>query len=115
VLPSAQMEARLGSRFVLLILFKNLGNLFDKIETAKAPEAFTTRFLADVIGLKFPADRSLINMLKKMGFFHATGRPAETYALRTRVSPRQLSLTVFAKIYASLFEANELSPEELRV
>jgi hypothetical protein len=40
-----------------LASYKNVGRLFEKIETAKAPEAFTTRFLADVIGLKSPAAR----------------------------------------------------------
>ncbi len=99
--------------------YKNVGTLFDKIETAKAPEAFTTRFLADVIGLKSAADRSLINMLKKMGFLDATGRPTEAYGLLKNKSVAKIAIADgLRKVYAPLFEANEkaneLSPEELK-
>ncbi len=99
--------------------YKNVGTLFDKIETAKAPEAFTTRFLADVIGLKSPAERSLINMLKKMGFLDATGRPTETYGLLKNKSVAKKAIADgLRQVYAPLFEANEkaneLSPEELK-
>lgn len=99
--------------------YKNVGTLFDKIETAKAPEAFTTRFLADVIGLKSAADRSLINMLKKMGFLDATGRPTEAYGLLKNKSVAKTAIADgLRKAYAPLFEANEkaneLSPEDLK-
>jgi hypothetical protein len=99
--------------------YKNVGTLFDKIETAKAPEAFTTRFLADTIGLKSPADRNLINMLKKMSFLDATGRPTETYGLLKNKSVAKAAIADgLRKVYAPLFDANEraneLSPEELK-
>jgi hypothetical protein len=102
-----------------LASYRNVGNLFDKIETAKAPEAFTTRFLADVIGLKSPTDRNLINMLKKMGFLDATGRPTETYGLLKNKSVAKAAIADgLRKVYAPLFEANEkaneLPPEELK-
>jgi hypothetical protein len=88
--------------------YKNVGKLFETIETAKAPEAFTTRFLADVIGLKSAADRNLINMLKKMGFIDASGRPTETYGL---LKNKDVSGAAIAdglkKAYAGLFEVNE--------
>ena len=61
--------------------YKNVDKLFEKIETAKAPEAFTTAYLTDVVGLKSTSDRPLINMLKKMGFLDGTGRPTEAYGL----------------------------------
>lgn len=99
--------------------YKNVGTLFDKIETAKAPEAFTTRFLADVVGLKSAADRSLINMLKKMGFLDATGRPTEAYGLLKNKSVAKTAIAEgLREVYAPLFEANEkaneLSPEDLK-
>ena len=102
-----------------LASYKNVGTLFDKIETAKAPEAFTTRFLAETIGLKSPADRNLINMLKKMGFLDATGRPTEIYGLLKNKSVAKAAIADgLRKVYAPLFDsnerANELPPEELK-
>ena len=99
--------------------YKNVDKLFEKIEAAKAPEAFTTKFLIDVIGLKSVADRNLINMLKKMGFLDPTGRPTETYGLLKNKSVAKAAIADgIRKVYAPLFEANEkaneLSPEELK-
>jgi hypothetical protein len=98
---------------------KNLDKLFEKIEAAKAPEVFTTRFLADTIGLTSQADRSLINMLKKMGFLEATGRPTEAYGLlKNKGVAKQAIAEGLRKVYQPLFEANEkaneLSPEDLK-
>ena len=59
-----------------------MDKLFEKIEAAKASEAFTNAYLTDIIGLKSICDRSLINMLKKLGFIDAAGRPTETYWFR---------------------------------
>lgn len=102
-----------------LASYKNVGKLFEKIETAKAPEAFTTRFLADTIGLTSANDRSLITMLKKMEFLDGSGRPTEKYGL---LKNRNIAKTAIAdglrKLYEPLFDtnekANELSPEDLK-
>jgi hypothetical protein len=74
-------EAALAKDLFYLASYKNVGKLFEKIETARAQEAFTTRFLAETIGLTSPNDRSLITMLKKMDFLDASGRPTEKYGL----------------------------------
>lgn len=102
-----------------LASYKNVDKLFEKIEAAKAPEAFTNAFLTDVIGLKSTADRSLINMLKKMGFIDATARPTDTYGLLKNKSVAKAAIADgLRKVYAPLFEANEkaneLSPEDLK-
>jgi hypothetical protein len=102
-----------------LASYKNVDKLFEKIEAAKAPEAFTNAYLTDVIGLKSTADRSLINMLKKMGFIDGTGRPTETYGLLKNKSVARAAIADgLRKVYAPLFEANEkaneLSPEDLK-
>jgi len=92
--------------------YKNVGKLFEKILTAKAPEAFTTRYLADVIGLKSPADRSLINMLKKLGFLDISGRPTESYSLLKNKEVAGAAIAEgLRKAYAPVFDANEKADE----
>lgn len=92
--------------------YKNVSSLFEKIHTAKAPEAFTTRYLSDVIGLKGTNDRNLINMLKKLGFLDTSGRPTDSYGL---LKNKDVVGTAIAeglrKAYAPLFEANEKANE----
>jgi hypothetical protein len=103
-----------------LASYKNVDKLFEKMEAAKAPEAFTNAFLTDVIGLKSTSDRPLINMLKKMGFLDVSGRPTESYGLlKNKGSVAKAAVADgLRKVYAPLFEANEkvndLSPEELK-
>ena len=91
--------------------YKNLDKLFEKIETAKAPEAFTTAFLTDVIGLKSTSDRPLINMLKELTFYllmERDARPNPTACLRTK-RLRGLHHGRVRKVYAPLFAANRES------
>ncbi len=93
--------------------------MLEKIEAAKAPEAFTTRFLSGVIGLTSPADRSLITMLKKMGFLDGSGRPTDKYGLLKNKSVAKSAIADgLRKLYGPLFDANEkaneLSPDELK-
>jgi hypothetical protein len=92
--------------------YKNVGTIFEKIQTAKTPEAFTMKYLADVIGLKSTADRSLINMLKKLGFLDASGRPTENYGLLKNKDVAGAAIADgVRKAYAPLFEANEKANE----
>jgi hypothetical protein len=55
--------------------YKNVGVLFEKIEAAKVPESFTQKYLYDTIGLKGVGDRSLISLLKTLGFVDNAGKP----------------------------------------
>lgn len=92
--------------------YKNVGTIFEKIQTAKTPEAFTMKYLANVIGLKSTADRGLINMLKKLGFLDASGRPTDAYALLKNKNVAGAAIADgLRKAYASLFEANEKANE----
>jgi hypothetical protein len=102
-----------------LASYKNVDKLFEKIESAKAPEVFTNAFLTDTIGLKSTTDRPLINMLKKLGFLDGTGRPTESYGLLKNKNVKKAAIADgLRKIFAPLFEANEkaneLKPEELK-
>lgn len=95
-----------------LASYKNVDKLFDKIEAAKAPEAFTNAVLTDTIGLKSKGDRSLINMLKKMGFLDATGRPTDKYGLLKNKNVKKAAIADgLRRLYAPLFEANEKANE----
>jgi hypothetical protein len=95
-----------------LASYKNVDKLFEKIEAAKAPEAFTNAYLTDIIGLKSTSDRSLINMLKKMGFIDTAGRPTDTYGLlKNKKHVKTAIADGLRKVYAPLFEANEKANE----
>jgi hypothetical protein len=113
------MGACLAQDLFYLASYKNVDKLFEKIEQAKAPEAFTFAFLTDKIGLKSKGDRSLINMLKKMGFLDAAGRPTDKYGLLKNKNVAKAAIAdAVRRVYEPLFEANEkaneLSLEELK-
>ncbi len=107
------------SELPYLASYKNLEKLFRNIASAKRPDSFTTRFLADTLGLKSAGDRPLIALLKTLGFLDASGKPTAEYdALK---NPARAALAIGAGVrraYAPLFASNEkayaLSPEELR-
>lgn len=87
---------------------KNVGTLFERIEKAKIPDAFTTRFLAETIGLKGTNDRQLISLLKKLGFLDNSGKPSVEYSrLKNRSTAKGAIAEGIRKAYAPLFEANE--------
>jgi hypothetical protein len=98
---------------------KNLGELFQKIYSAKKPDAFTHAFLKDTLGLKGSNDRSMIAFLKSMGFLDPAGRPLPPYDLLKNQSESKAAISEGIKrAYAPLFEANEganaLSAEQLK-
>ncbi len=99
--------------------YKNVEELFKKISAAKQPDAFTTRFLSDTIGLKASGDRPLISLLKALGFLDQTGRPTKEYAsLKNPIEAKRTIGVAIKRAYAPLFAANEnthlLGAQELR-
>lgn len=88
--------------------YKNVGELFQKAKSAKVPEAFTQKFLADTIGLKASGDRPLINLLRQLGFLDGSGKPTPRYsALKNE---KIAGIEIFRGIrqaYQPLFDANE--------
>jgi hypothetical protein len=88
--------------------YKNVGTLFDKIEKAKIPDAFTVKFLTDTIGLKGSGDRQLISLLKKLGFLDNAGKPSPEYSLlKNKITAKAAIAQGIRKAYAPLFEADE--------
>jgi hypothetical protein len=99
--------------------YKNVGLLFEKVKSAKIPEAFTTKFLAETLGLKSSGDRALITLLKSLGFLDNAGKPTEAYAALKNESRAKTEIARgVCRAYEPLFSANEkadsLTPEELR-
>lgn len=67
----------MASELPYLPSYKNVGKLFEKIKSAKIPEVFTHKYLYDTIGLRSVGDRSLISLLKQLGFLDNGGKPTK--------------------------------------
>lgn len=101
------------SQLPYLNTYKNVGKLFEKIHTAKRPEALTNKFLYDTLGLKSTNDRPLIALLKTLGFLDGAGNPTPAYdALKAekKVAAQAIARGI-RRGYAPLFEANEKANE----
>lgn len=61
-----------------LVTSKNAEAFFNAIQTAKAPEKFTTKFLKD-LDFTSSNDRLFIGILKGLGFLDDAGTPTERY------------------------------------
>jgi hypothetical protein len=58
--------------------FSKIPNYFDTMLTAKAPDKFTTKFMAD-LGFTSSNDRQFVNVLKSIGFLDDAGTPTGRY------------------------------------
>src|SRR5258706_3739591 len=99
--------------------YKNVGELFTRIASAKRPDTFSTRFLSETLGLKSTGDRPLISLLKTLGFIDAAGKPTADYdALKNPARAPDAIGSALKRAYAPLFSANEnahaLSSDQLR-
>ena len=87
---------------------KNLDTLFSKIQAAKVPDKFTHSFLQTTMGLKGTADRSLIPLLRVLGFIDQSGTPLHSYRLlKSKETAKKAIGQAVRTAYASLFEADE--------
>ncbi len=99
--------------------YKNVGKLFEAIESAKKPDVLTTRVLGETFGIKGTGDRPLISLLKTLGFLDQSGKPTASYDLlkNSGQAPRAIAEGI-RRAYQPLFEANEsahlLAGESLR-
>ncbi|MGC3994856.1 MAG: DUF5343 domain-containing protein [Propionicimonas sp.] len=90
-----------------LTSFKNLPAILKAIQGAQAPERFTQKFLE---GLGFPSsnDRTVINVLKALGFLDESGLPQRRY--HAYLDQTQSALVLAAGLrdaYADLFRVNK--------
>ncbi len=99
--------------------YKNVGALFQKMKSAKIPDAFTHKFLSHTIGLKSTADRALISLLRSLGFLDTTSKPTERYKLyKNDTASRKVMADAIKEAYRDLYAANEnihvLGNEEMK-
>ncbi len=88
--------------------YKNVGLLFEKIASAKIPEAFVQKYLYETLGLKSVGDRQLIPLLRSMGLIDQTGKPTSEYSkLKNNLLARGAIAEGIKKAYTPLFAANE--------
>ena len=98
----------MASTLPLLQTYKNVGTLFQRIQTAKQPDAFTHKFLYDTIGLKAVSDRPLIAFLRTLGFLDASSKPTSEYAkLKNEAEAKKAIGRAIRRAYVYLFAANE--------
>src|ERR1700733_11356155 len=95
---------------------RNIGKLFEKIQSAQKPDVFTHEYLRDTIGLKGSNDRSLISFLRTLGFLDTGNRPTQLYDLLKNPSKAKTAVATGVRTaYEPLFKANEkanaLAPE----
>jgi hypothetical protein len=85
---------------------RNLPAILNAIQTAKAPQKFTQRFL-ESLEFKSPHDRLIIGVLKALKFLNDDGTPTSRYFafLDQTVAPRVLAEGV-REAYDDLFQVN---------
>jgi len=99
--------------------YGKIKTLFEKVASARIPDAFTQAYLAETLGLKSGGDRPLIPLLKALGLIDPSGRPTADYALLKNSQRAGATLAQgIGRAFAPLFSANEnvhkLSGDELK-
>jgi hypothetical protein len=90
-----------------LVSYKNVPALFEKIASAKIPDKFSREFLSDTIGLKASNDRSMIPLLRTMGFIDQSGTPTDLYRLLKSDKRKQVLAGGVRRAYGPLFDADQ--------
>ncbi len=86
--------------------FTKIPQYFDTMLTAKAPDKFTTKFMAD-LGFTSSNDRQFVNVLKAIGFLDDSGTPTERYfKFLDQSFSKQMVAEVIREAYEDLFALN---------
>lgn len=101
-----------------LVTTKNLESFFNSLITARAPEAFTQKFL-ESLEFKSTNDRLYIGLLKSLGFLDPNAVPTERYYIFLDQSQsKQVLAEAIKEAYGDLFavytKANELTTQEVK-
>jgi len=93
---------------------RNLKGILTAIQNAKAPEAFTVRFL-NSLDYKASADRLIIGVLKSLGFLDEAGKPTDRYfAFLDQTQAPAILAEGIRDAYADLFQVNLKANEMTR-
>lgn len=86
--------------------FTKIPQYFDTMLTAKAPDKFTTKFMAD-LGFTSSNDRQFVNVLKAIGFLDDLGVPTDRYfKFLDQSYSKQMVAEGIKEAYADLFALN---------
>ncbi len=101
-----------------LITTKNLESFLNSLITAKAPDAFTQKFL-ESLEFKSSNDRLYIGLLKGLGFLDENAVPTERYFnFLDQSQSKQILAEAIQEAYSDLFavnkKANELTQQEVK-
>lgn len=101
-----------------LYTVKNLPDMLSAIQKASVPPKFTHEFLQS-LGFKSTNDRSLINVLKGLGFLDSNAVPTPIYSqYRDKDVAKKVLAQQIKKAYAGLFmtdqNAEKLSTENIK-
>ena len=93
--------------------------IFEKIQNARRPERFTQDFLETKLGYSGGSARSIIPLLKRMGFLGSDGVPSSLYDQFRNTETQGFAVAEGMKnAFSELFERNEyvheMSREKLR-
>lgn len=97
---------------------KNVPVLFNKIGSAKIPDKFTHEFLQKTIGLTSTNYRSLIPLLRNLGFLDQSGTPTMAYRLlkgdQRAVAAAEGIRNAYQPLFDSDTNAHELGGDKLK-
>lgn len=94
-----------------LVTTKNAQAFFNALQTARAPERFTTKFLKD-LDFSSSNDRLYIGVLKGLGFLDENGAPtARYYAFLDHSQSRRVLADSLREAYDELFALNRSAQE----
>ena len=101
-----------------LITTKNLESFLNSLITAKAPDAFTQKFL-ESLEFKSTNDRLFISLLKGLGFVDPNGVPTERYykfldQSQSKVVLAEAIKESYSDLFAVYLKANELSGPDVK-
>ena len=86
---------------------KNIPKIFDKIKQGTAPAKFTVAHLTG-LGFSSSNDRSILGVLKELGFLSADGAPTDRYhAYRDSSKSEFVMAEALRDAYQDLFHINE--------
>lgn len=94
-----------------LVAVKNVRPFFDSLITAKAPNAFTIKFI-EGLGFKSTNDRLFITLLKGLGFLDANAVPTERYfRFLDQSESKKVLAEAIEDAYGDLFAVNTKAQE----